>query len=588
MSEHVKNALILCHAAVSTVHRILNTPREYFHLYSRKLLKNLVVLHITSRALLVSKRLLTRSRFAVLSPMFTRSVAMLFILVLAVPVSAASIGDSFTINALIGDDSTPPSIPSPVAATPMATTQIDVTWGPSTDDTSVAGYQLFRDSVQIATTTLTSYSDTGLVASTTYTYTVVAFDIFSNFSSSSAPVSTTTFALPPPTPAATSSSSGGQATRIDEARLRAFSVVPGTESAVFSFETSLPVRFTLRYGEGNHFSDGIVEGGVFSGRHETLVSGLKAGTTYEFELIVTDRFGRSSVLKQGAFTTLASPDTYGPENVANFTARASGLDVLLSWDEPRYSDFSHVRIVRNHLFFPGDTNDGIVVYEGRSSEFVDKAALTEHGIQYYSIFAYDASGQRSSGAIAVVRRAGATGPTPGQVPPASSTTPPVTITLSDIEVVQDGEVMRLAEPDFQLRNDAPFTLRVPYALFPKHLKVITVTLALPSDPNRVFSFLLRATEDFSYYEAALAPLAEGGEYGFSFSIFDVKTNHIFELSGRLPVSDDTGDAAPGGQSEAAAQSRFWLLLLFILGCALFLYGILTRRRDEDNGAVGKP
>ncbi len=506
----------------------------------------------------------------------------------AVSALAASVGDSFTIGALIGDDTTPPSVPTPVTATPMATTQIDVAWGTSTDDTIVAGYQLFRDSIQIATTTLTSYTDTGLTASTTYTYTVVAFDIFNNFSSSSAPVSTTTFANPPPAPVATSSESGAGGTRVPGPELVSFGITPGTESAVLAFKTELPVRFSFRYGEGNHFNDGIVEGGIFSASHETLISGLRPGTTYEFELIGTDRFGRSVILKNGTFTTLATPDADGPENVANFTAIASGLDVLLSWDEPTYSDFSYVRIVRNHLFFPSDPNDGIVIFEGRATEFLDRAALAQYGTQYYTIFAYDGGGQRSSGAIALARRVGETTPTPGQTPATTSSTTAVTLSLADIEIVQNGHVGRLTESDFKLRNDIPFTLRVPYDRFPRHLKVITITLALPEDPNRVFSFLLRATEDFSYYEAALAPLSIPGDYGFSFSVFDVKTNHIFELSGILPVDGEVKGQPTVTTGQSSVSGWFvWLLPLLLL-LIFVLYILVMRRRDEDKQAVGKP
>jgi hypothetical protein len=40
----------------------------------------------------------------------------------------------------------------------------------------VAGYRVFRNGTAIATTATTSYSNTGLTASTTYTYTVSAYD----------------------------------------------------------------------------------------------------------------------------------------------------------------------------------------------------------------------------------------------------------------------------------------------------------------------------------------------------------------------------------------------------------------------------
>jgi len=63
-------------------------------------------------------------------------------------------------------------------ATAISPTQVDLTWLASTDSggSGLAGYRIFRGGTQIATTTATSYSNTGLTANTTYAYTVRAFD----------------------------------------------------------------------------------------------------------------------------------------------------------------------------------------------------------------------------------------------------------------------------------------------------------------------------------------------------------------------------------------------------------------------------
>jgi chitodextrinase len=93
-------------------------------------------------------------------------------------------------------DTTAPSVPTGFTATPISTTQINLTWQPSTDNVGVTGYKILRDGVQITTTTATSYNDTGLVQNTTYAYQVEAYDQASNVSG---PVSAsaTTFAQPP-------------------------------------------------------------------------------------------------------------------------------------------------------------------------------------------------------------------------------------------------------------------------------------------------------------------------------------------------------------------------------------------------------
>jgi chitodextrinase len=94
------------------------------------------------------------------------------------------------------NDPTPPSVPGGVSATPVSSSRIDVSWTASTDDVGVAGYRVFRDGAEIATTTTTGYSNTGLNPSTAYTYRVSAYDAVGNTSAQSAPASATT--MPPP------------------------------------------------------------------------------------------------------------------------------------------------------------------------------------------------------------------------------------------------------------------------------------------------------------------------------------------------------------------------------------------------------
>src|SRR5438132_480357 len=69
-------------------------------------------------------------------------------------------------------DTMPPSVPTNLSASAASSTQTALTWTASTDNVGVAGYTIYRGAVQIATTALTSYSDTGLSPGTTYSYTV--------------------------------------------------------------------------------------------------------------------------------------------------------------------------------------------------------------------------------------------------------------------------------------------------------------------------------------------------------------------------------------------------------------------------------
>jgi len=83
-------------------------------------------------------------------------------------------------------DTVPPSIPTGLTATAASTSQINLTWPASADNVGVAGYQVFRGGVKVTTVTATSYSDAGLSAGTTYSYTVAAYDGAGNVSAQSA------------------------------------------------------------------------------------------------------------------------------------------------------------------------------------------------------------------------------------------------------------------------------------------------------------------------------------------------------------------------------------------------------------------
>jgi hypothetical protein len=89
-------------------------------------------------------------------------------------------------------DTQAPTVPTNLAATAVSSSQINLTWTASTDNLAVAGYRIYRGGVQVNTSATNSYSDTGLTASTAYTYTVAAYDAVPNVSAQSSGASATT------------------------------------------------------------------------------------------------------------------------------------------------------------------------------------------------------------------------------------------------------------------------------------------------------------------------------------------------------------------------------------------------------------
>src|SRR5262249_21605488 len=89
-------------------------------------------------------------------------------------------------------DTQPPTVPANVTATAISTSQIQLSWTASVDDRGVAGYQVFRDGVQLTEVTSPGYVDSGLPPQTTHSYSVAAFDSANNASGQSAPAAATT------------------------------------------------------------------------------------------------------------------------------------------------------------------------------------------------------------------------------------------------------------------------------------------------------------------------------------------------------------------------------------------------------------
>ncbi len=93
-----------------------------------------------------------------------------------------------------GGDTTAPSAPTGLKVTATTGSSVALSWTASSDNVGVTGYDVFRGSTLAGTVTGTSFTDTGLAASTSYTYTVKALDAAGNVSDASTAVSATTAA----------------------------------------------------------------------------------------------------------------------------------------------------------------------------------------------------------------------------------------------------------------------------------------------------------------------------------------------------------------------------------------------------------
>lgn len=501
-------------------------------------------------------------------------------------VLAAAVGDSFIISSFVGVDLNPPTTPILQTVVPVAPTQINLAWLPSTDDVFLMGYRVYRDGLPIATTTLTTFSDTGLSPSTTYNYTVDAYDNYGNVSSSSAMLATTTFALPIPpatTTLATSSSSGGVSS---VPTLRVMTVTPDRISALIQWQTFGPTRYTISWGRTSNYEMGTVSSNVFEQQHQTTLTDLEPGTRYFFQVTAIDGRGVSRVIATDSFTTIAQVSTNSPVNVRLFSALVRESDVTLRWENPEPLD-GVVRIVRSHLFYPQSPQDGALIYEGTNEGVTDISALLNRSPQFYTAFIITPEGLVSSGAIVRVERKEAADVTPPLVDnespePEYQESGEVTILrATDVIIAQGVHIWRMDMP-LTLEAHTETLIRIPVDRVVRNLKSIIVSLESPTDQRQVSSYLLKLNQSGDAYEALVpAPLVVG-RARLTVEVFDYTEETVRRVSTMITFTDEVNS----NESISTSEIYRWLIILMVgvVGVLLSWWFFLSKRRrsDEDN------
>lgn len=519
-----------------------------------------------------------------------------FFIVLLPLVSLADTSEFF-IRVFAGEDLESPTTPTMLSVDPVAPTQIDVTWSAVSDNIQLSGYVLFRDGVSIATTTLTTYMDTGLNPETLYEYEVYAYDWVGNISSTSNALATTTPAVPVPPPVATTTPEvNNESTATIVFRLLNLDIVTARNSALLQFETSLPSRFALRWGRTDSYDDGFVINDTYKRTHQTFINELEPGTNYLFELIGYSPSGREVVLKRGDFTTTELTSTI-PANVRNLTVQVEDTNAQLSWLMPVQEAESRVRIVRSHLGYPTDQYDGAVVFEGRATSYVDIGALNQYDTQYYTVFVINPDGSVSSGAVVAARKAKPVAPgTPATTTPALPELPDIEIEIGtpsldfgfgaeNIQVLQSTSEFTFKSEEIVVLSTESFMVRIPYQTLPGNLKSIIVTLLDPSDHSQSYSFLLRINKDRTAYEANIAPIDAEGVSRLQVEIFDFER----ELIGRYQKlitfvypEDESPEVIFPDKIIALTTSFFSSAWLIFLAFLLILFLLWRRSKQTED------
>lgn len=294
-----------------------------------------------------------------------------------------------TINVSNDLCSTAPSLLGSVSDTdssPLPADKVDLSWSAARAGTNctLAGYHIYRNGTLLNSVTGTSYSDTSVVAGTTYTYQISAYD-----------------------------SSGHESAKIPSTAL---SVTTGINCSKGSGTPSVP---TGLFESGNSYSgitlswdsstvaDGcslsgyhVYRNGVYigdsSGTNTSYTdTGLSSGTSYNYDIVAFDS-GSNTSTTSSIVSMSSEADNVAPTIPTNFTGSApNAASVVLSWTgsvdlpNPGAVGLKGYYIYRNNSSTPTYTVSGI------STTYTD--SLVNPSTTYkYAIAAFDNNGNVSA------------------------------------------------------------------------------------------------------------------------------------------------------------------------------------------------
>lgn len=131
--------------------------------------------------------------------------------------------------------------------------------------------------------------------------------------------------------------------------------------------------------------------------HSVTLSGLIANKKYYFLIHSSDASGNIGSGEITPFTT--TKDATPPVNASQFNAAAGDGKIILTWRNPGDDDFAGIKIQRALFAAPQTPSEGQTIFSGGGTSVSD-SGLQNGGTYYYTAFAYDTSGNYSSGVTA--------------------------------------------------------------------------------------------------------------------------------------------------------------------------------------------
>ena len=266
-----------------------------------------------------------------------------------------------------GGDTEQPTPVSDLAASSITSTSVTLGWNAASDNVAVTGYRVSRNGSVVSTTSTLSYVDSGLVPTTAYSYSVVAFDAAGNESTMTS-ISVTTSAaadVDAPTPISNLAASSITSTSVTLGWNAASDNVAVTGYRVSRNGSVVSTTSTLSY----------------------VDTGLVPTTAYSYSVVAFDAAGNESTMTSISVTTSAAADVDAPTPISNLAASSiTSTSVTLGWNAA--SDNVAVtgyRVSRN----------GSVVSTTSTLSYVD-TGLVPTTAYSYSVVAFDAAGNEST------------------------------------------------------------------------------------------------------------------------------------------------------------------------------------------------
>jgi len=272
-------------------------------------------------------------------------------------------------------DTTPPTKPASLTAHAVSASQINLVWSASTDTVGVTGYFVYRNATQVGNVSSSlSYQDTGLNPSTTYTYTVAAYDAAGNISIQSPKASTTTLAGSP-NPAVSFNSPSSGAT------------LSGTVTLSANATDNVGIANVQFQVDGANFGSPVTSGPPYS---TSLNTASFANGSHTLTAIATDTLGLTASCSESV--TISNSVLVAEPEISGISAGAitsSGATIAWTTDESSTSQVQYGPTPAYGSSTPLDT-------KFVSSHSVPLTGLQASTTYHYAVFSQDGSGNLNS------------------------------------------------------------------------------------------------------------------------------------------------------------------------------------------------